>query len=524
MERSQGKKKSKFPADTNVDPGSYFDFVIAGVNYRILDTDFYAAIGVTGTIVQDGALTGVPILDVQGAVNNIRNLEISTTSGLQGAVSAENGITLALDAQSSGSGVKVLTDLNKIRRILAGSGIAVAAAGDDITVSTSAVPGPTNIVVVNDITDLPAAVASVIPLAADTVYYINTQVSVAGNSISVEDGTVITGIDPETSRLTSTRGAGNFIINTGNSQTVEISNISMDVAGMVAFFSAGSDSTSRLYVHNVVIIDCGYGFSTASFDKFRTEQIIIDACTSDPFIFSSHTNSVDIQHIQIAGFTGDAINLVTATFDFFSASFMQINSTAGANNILEGLLSSGGNIAAGGHGSVDNVIVTGSFTASTKILPTDLKWNFSNNTFIADSHPGVAHYMDANATETVIAIAGTPVLAAGTWAADAASKFSGTAAGRATYLDSPNARVQVVVSLMMKVSSGTETISAYLAKNGSIIANTKQSNDIASSLFFTTFVIPWTVDLATNDYLEVFVSNDTTTDNILVQSGIFRVG
>jgi len=85
-------KKSDFTGKTLIPSGSTFDFVINGSNFKILDTDFFAALGVTGTIVQDGAVAGTPVLDTQGTVNNIRNLEDG--SGVKSSVSPENGITL----------------------------------------------------------------------------------------------------------------------------------------------------------------------------------------------------------------------------------------------------------------------------------------------------------------------------------------------------------------------------------------------------------------------------------------------
>jgi len=137
-DRSLGRRKSQFPANTIVPPGTYFDFVVSGVNYRIKDSDFYTALGVTGTIVQDGDPLAVPVLDIQGTVNNIRNLEFGAQSGLAGSVSPQNGIALKLDAQvPAGSGVAVLDSNNKVRHIKAGSNAAVSLSGDDIVIAVS---------------------------------------------------------------------------------------------------------------------------------------------------------------------------------------------------------------------------------------------------------------------------------------------------------------------------------------------------------------------------------------------------
>ena len=134
--RTQGRKKSLFPAHSEIPSSATLDFVSGGVNYQISLADFLTALNVTGSIVQDGNSLGVPILDTQAAVNNIRNLEVSSTSGLSAEVSAENGITLEFDAQvASGSGTAVLSSTNKIRNIKAGSGCTVTLSGDDIVIT-----------------------------------------------------------------------------------------------------------------------------------------------------------------------------------------------------------------------------------------------------------------------------------------------------------------------------------------------------------------------------------------------------
>lgn len=135
--RSQGRKKSLFPGHTGIPAGTIFDFVSGGVNYKIPIADLLTALNVTGSIEQDGDPLAVPVLDVQASQHFIRNLEMSTSSGLKGSVSAQNGITLSLDAHADGSGTPVLNAANHVRRILAGGGIDVQLVDDDITISTT---------------------------------------------------------------------------------------------------------------------------------------------------------------------------------------------------------------------------------------------------------------------------------------------------------------------------------------------------------------------------------------------------
>lgn len=138
-----------------VNSGDYFDIRVGKLiesadPLTILYQDFVMTVTAgpvpsevaNGGLNQAGAVTGVPVLDPQGAVNNIRNLEVASGSGLSAAVSAENGITLALNAQvASGTGVAVLDSSNKIRNIKAGTGIALSISGDDIVVTATGATG-----------------------------------------------------------------------------------------------------------------------------------------------------------------------------------------------------------------------------------------------------------------------------------------------------------------------------------------------------------------------------------------------
>lgn len=90
-------KKSEFTAQTSIADGSTFDFVYNGQNFKVLKKDLLAALGTTGTLAQEGPITGVPVLDVQGTVNNIRN--ISQGPGILVQLDGDNGITISTSTE-----------------------------------------------------------------------------------------------------------------------------------------------------------------------------------------------------------------------------------------------------------------------------------------------------------------------------------------------------------------------------------------------------------------------------------------
>jgi hypothetical protein len=139
VERTYGVRQSDFEALTSITPGSYFGFFYNGYNYKITYANFISGLGVTGTIVQDGAVTGTPVLDVSGTVNNIRNLE--NGSGIACSVSAENGITIAHNFTVNSTGSPLMLNTAALSptfvSLVAGTGITLTAASDTITLAST---------------------------------------------------------------------------------------------------------------------------------------------------------------------------------------------------------------------------------------------------------------------------------------------------------------------------------------------------------------------------------------------------
>jgi len=138
--RAQGRKISQFVAKTTISgSNSYLNYIIDSTNYRIAYTDFVNGLGVTGTIVQAGAVTAAPILDIQATVNNIRGIE--NGSGIAANVSASNGVQIkhnfTVDATGSPLMLNTAATSPTFVSLLAGSGITLSAAGNVIAISAN---------------------------------------------------------------------------------------------------------------------------------------------------------------------------------------------------------------------------------------------------------------------------------------------------------------------------------------------------------------------------------------------------
>ena len=206
VDRAQGRKKSEFVQQGTVLANSYLDYVVNGTNYKISYDNFVSGLGVTGTIVQDGAVTGASVLDVDGSVNKIRNIE--NGSGVSANVSAENGIKLSHNFVNDGTGTPLFlsttADQPVFASLVAGNGIALTSTDNYVTIAQEGIAEYASVTMHGNATETVIAATA-------------TPVKVAGTFI-VGDEAGYTG--DTTGRITHDGNTARHIINAIISMTV----------------------------------------------------------------------------------------------------------------------------------------------------------------------------------------------------------------------------------------------------------------------------------------------------------------
>ena len=142
VDRSQGRKKSDFVAKTTVESGAFMDYFYNNTNYKISYTNFVAGLGVTGSITQTGAATGTAVLDIDGSVNKIRNIE--SGAGVLASVSAQNGVEIKHNFSADSTGAPLLLNVTDatpdIASLVGGSGINLTSTSNYVTIDAEAQP------------------------------------------------------------------------------------------------------------------------------------------------------------------------------------------------------------------------------------------------------------------------------------------------------------------------------------------------------------------------------------------------
>jgi hypothetical protein len=184
---------------------------------------------------------------------------------------------------------------------------------------------------------------------------------------------------------------------------------------------------------------------------------------------------------------------------------------------------SSGNMNVGGLATITKTRLTGSGTPLEQITPDDAQFAFSQNDSIRDSRPDGLLYIQGNTVASTIASANTPVLAAGTWTVGPTGQFTGTTGGRFTYIGGKDARLPITISVSIAPTLSTGiAMSIYIAINGTIITGSR-SRGTGSAGLPDSITIPWQHTFSPNDYLEIFVENNTNATDILLSSGVARV-
>jgi hypothetical protein len=369
--------------------------------------------------------------------------------------------------------------------------------------------------------ELPAPAAGVITLAPGVEYVLGDNFSLGTDRIVMGADTVYRGLDENVITNTYT---GTGIMFTAEDVSCRLKGFTAACTSgtfISAKNTAGNEGTSNVILDNVDV-DADTLGSIENLNIFAFFRCAFNTITTDGFTFvGSAGNVVTSNDCVIIQTAGDFLDLGVATFLSFDVNnYLMIG--AGGTGFLKGAAGSA-NIRTGGLGRVIRGRNFGSETILSGISVDDALWDFQLNDNIADTRPDGLLSLQGNATNTVIAVAGTGVLVAGTWAVERASQMTGTTAGRLTYDGGKNATLPTTSSVSVApVSGGTIEVSAEVAINGSVIANSKRTGSTSAGNPVS-ITMPWQAVFSTTNFVEIFVTNEDSTVDLLVSSAIHRV-
>ena len=376
-----------------------------------------------------------------------------------------------------------------------------------------------SIVYVAQESDFPTQTSSTITLDVDTLYVISASFSTAKN-FDCNDGSSITSWNQRGHGLTYT-GTGSMFTATDASfyihgipliaDNAQIFNIVDNVGGVQTFRAEGIEILSAT--------------KWGTFDDLRIFVVNSSGAPSVDdgmsFIGSNWVGAfIDTVGMQSTSTGFKGVDLGSAVIPIEINSLVNV-APSGAFGISG--LANNGNISTGNIADVNNCTFAGGMADLENITVDDVRWLFENNSPTPDTFPAGMVSINGNTTETVIAAVDTPVKAAGTGTVQVDSFFTVDGTGKMIYDGERDKPTIVDINVTIEAASGTnKSISIYLAKNGSVIANSAKTNIVGASDARNTSVL-WLLTLVETDYVEIFIENNTDAVNLIVTDGILRV-
>ena len=126
---------------------------------------------------------------------------------------------------------------------------------------------------------------------------------------------------------------------------------------------------------------------------------------------------------------------------------------------------------------------------------------------------------------TMISTPGTMVKALGTTLATNLRNMTMPTSNRLTYTGAPDRHFHIVASLSLDHGGNNDNISTAIAKNGTVLAHSKLTRFMATGADRGAVACHGDVMLSTNDYLEIFLTNEDESVSVTLEQGyLFAMG
>ena len=362
--------------------------------------------------------------------------------------------------------------------------------------------------------DLPEATANVITLVTGITYYVAGTIDLTGDRLNCLGIVSIIGSSPEVAKIKSTGlAAGTALIT--SEFTISLRNCDFEHA-TVLNLDATANANQVIDWFGVNFTDATTGVGTIkNYDNtiFNT----IGFLNSGGLTFDGTIGTIAFTDTIFENATGLTSIILPSTltvsrrFRIDNSSFVSLAGETGLNASVTATIPNEGYI-------LNNVNFGGGGTYLTGVQSTDNKARFEGNRGISNSGNIGQYYMQGNATVTTIAVAGTFVKIAGTTSSGTyVEKFDvTTTANKGVYSGSLTGfyKVEIVAGC---TSGNNKELELAIYKNGVITTPSRSKGTTTGSGKAENIVSHDILELATNDYVEAFITNNTGTTNITVE-------
>lgn len=366
------------------------------------------------------------------------------------------------------------------------------------------------LIMVSSLSDLPDAVNDVITLEPNVNYFITTSIDLNGARLVGSSNTTIIGGSSETSVITSTGlNASTALFTT--QYTTPIRHISFKDVGTA--LSIDGQTTSALDWTGVNFVNIPNIGIVQNADNFIfTKGAFLN---SKGLTFTGTIGTIAISDSLLSGdgtlgniVEVDSLAVITRRFRIIYSSIIAFGSTVGLN------VSTSADIINQSY-ILDTVNFGGNGTYLQGIQADNNKALFTNVSNIDNSADICQYSMRNNAVATNVTTAGAVYKILGTTTnSSVTQKFTHTN-NRATYVGALNRFFKVSATLSV-ISGNNNLIGIYIAKNGSVLPDSEVYITTNASGNAEGASVQVLTQLIENDFIEIWVENDSSTSNITV--------
>jgi hypothetical protein len=355
--------------------------------------------------------------------------------------------------------------------------------------------------------DLPAPSSGVITLDSNVTYFFTTTVDLLGDRLVCGINTTILGGSSENCRIKSTGLVGTALITSVYSMPMRHITIEADIALNLD----GDGTTTALDWFGVNFTDC----ATIGTIKDYSNFIMGDSAflNSGGLTFDGTIGTIGMSNCLFdCRSTKTAITLastlsVSRRFRIIYSSFVILSGETGINVSTSATISDERYI-------LDTVNFSGGGTYVTGVTHTLNKALFTSCVGITNTTTRGFYYMVNNTTDTTIGVPNVNVWvkALGTTTASANNSKFTHSNNRLTYTGAFSTSFLIIVNASVRSSAANQVISIGVAKNGTIQTETEMTIRTATTNQEYPGSTQAQLELISNDYIELFVKNSTSTD------------
>jgi hypothetical protein len=371
-------------------------------------------------------------------------------------------------------------------------------------------PSP-EFVFVNSKSDLPTAVSGVITLVNNYTYFITKTIDLTGDRIVSGINTTIIGGSSENCGLISTGLSASTALISSN-YSLPMRNIYI-THGTALNLDATGNSTAAIDWFGVNFVNCAIVGTVKTYSNFIMNDCAL--LNSANMQFDGTIGTVGFVNCLFSGIAAQTtLNFpstltITRRIRAIYSSFVAFGGATAINVNVNAVIPVEGYI-------LDTINFSGGATYVAGVQHTDNKALFQNCKGISNSAEIGQMYFTDNATQNAIATQAVFEKIEGTTTASAQNeKFTHTS-NRLTYTGGITREFVVTASCSANsVNTPAAVITVRIAKNGVTIVESESQATTSAAGRNENFYCQALVTLATNDFVELFISNQTNANSLL---------